>query len=38
MERITILQFTDPICIWCWGNEPVMRAIEYLYGDKIKIE
>ena len=38
MERIIILQFTDPICIWCWGNEPVMRAIEYLYGDKIKIE
>ena len=38
MERITILQFTDPICVWCWGNEPVLRAIEYLYGDKVRIE
>lgn len=38
MERITILQFTDPICVWCWGNEPVLRAIDYLYGDKVRIE
>lgn len=38
MERITILQFTDPICVWCWGNEPVLRAIDYLYGEKVKIE
>lgn len=38
MERITILQFTDPICVWCWGNEPVMRAIDFLYGSKVRIE
>ena len=37
MEKITILQFTDPICVWCWGNEPVLRAIDYLYGEKVNI-
>lgn len=38
MSRITIYQFTDPVCVWCWGNEPVIRALDYLYGDKISIE
>lgn len=38
MSNITIYQFTDPTCIWCWGNEPVLRALDYLYGDKIAIE
>ena len=38
MEKITILQFTDPICVWCWGNEPVLRAIDFLYGEKVNIQ
>lgn len=38
MEKITIYQFTDPVCVWCWGNEPVMRAIDYLYGNKVNVE
>ena len=38
MNRIKIFQFTDPVCVWCWGNEPVIRALDYLYGDKISIE
>lgn len=38
MDKITIYQFTDPTCIWCWGNEPVIRALDYLYGNKINIE
>ncbi len=38
MERITIYQFTDPVCVWCWGNEPTLRAIDFLYGDKVHIE
>ena len=21
----TLTQFTDPMCTWCWGSEPVMR-------------
>lgn len=38
MNRITIYQFTDPICVWSWGNEAVIRALNYLYGEKIRIE
>ena len=38
MEKITIYQFTDPVCVWCWGNEPVMRAIDYLYGNMVGVE
>lgn len=38
MSKITIYQFTDPVCVWCWGNEPVLRAIDYLYGDKVDVE
>ena len=38
MNKIRIYQFTDPVCVWCWGNEPVIRALEYLYGEKISIE
>lgn len=38
MEKISIYQFSDPVCVWSWGNEPVMRAIDFLYGDKVKIE
>ena len=38
MDKITIFQFTDPVCVWCWGNEPVMRAIDFLYGNNVGIE
>lgn len=38
MNKIRIYQFTDPVCVWCWGNEPVIRALDYLYGNKITIE
>lgn len=37
MDKIFIYQFTDPTCVWSWGNEPELRAIEYLYGDKVEI-
>lgn len=38
MDKITIYQFTDPTCVWCWGNEPLIRALDFLYGDKIELE
>ena len=37
MDKIFIYQFTDPTCVWSWGNEPELRAIEYLYGDRVQI-
>src|ERR1035437_5860339 len=34
---IEIIEFTDPVCTWCWGSEPVLRKLEAVYEDRIKI-
>lgn len=36
MRRIIITNFTDPVCVWCWGTEPVFRALETHYPDQIE--
>ena len=40
METTHLLEltvYTDPYCTWCWGEEPILRKIEEVYGDQIKI-
>lgn len=37
MNRIEILHFTDPLCGWCWGSEPVLKKISESYGDNVEI-
>ena len=32
-----ILAFTDPVCTWCWGSEPVLRKLEVWYGRQVNI-
>ncbi len=32
--KITI--FADPVCTWCWGSIPVIRALAYHYGEQLK--
>lgn len=27
-KKVTITNFTDPLCTWCWGLEPVIRKLE----------
>ena len=34
---IELIEFTDPYCTWCWGSEPVLRKIEEVYGNQVKI-
>jgi len=34
---IEIIEFTDPVCTWCWGSEPVLRKLETRFDDQIKI-
>lgn len=34
---LQILAFTDPVCTWCWGSEPVLRKLQVGYGDRIRI-
>lgn len=38
MDRIKITQFADPACTWCWGSAPIMRALEYRYGEQIEFD
>jgi len=34
----TITQYTDPMCTWCWGSEPIVRHLRTAYGDQLRIE
>ena len=36
-KKIEIIEFTDPVCTWCWGSEPVLRKLETRYGDQVEI-
>ena len=38
MEKIGITVFADPVCTWCWGSAPVIRALAYRYGEQIEID
>lgn len=37
-NRPTITQFTDPMCTWCWGSEPIIRRLRTVLGDQIQIK
>lgn len=34
---IEIVEFTDPVCTWCWGSEPVLRKLETRFGEQVKV-
>lgn len=35
-KKVIITNFTDPICTWCWGLEPVFRKLETHYPGEIE--
>lgn len=35
--QLEILAFTDPVCTWCWGSEPVLRKLLVWYGNQVRI-
>ena len=37
-DEPTLTQFTDPMCTWCWGSEPVIRHLRVAYGDQVRVE
>lgn len=37
MKNLKITIFADPVCTWCWGSSPVVRALEYRLGDKVEV-
>ena len=36
-QMLEIIEFTDPVCTWCWGSEPVLRKLETHYGDQLRM-
>ena len=36
-QQFEILAFTDPVCTWCWGSEPILRKLKFWYGEKVKV-
>lgn len=36
-QLLEIVTFTDPVCTWCWGSEPVLRKLLVWYGKQIRI-
>ncbi len=34
---LKIMEFSDPLCTWCWGSEPMVRKIETRF-DNVEIE
>jgi len=32
-NTIIIQNFSDPICTWCWGSEPILRKLETHYSN-----
>lgn len=35
-DKIIITNFTDPVCTWCWGTEPVFRKLETHFPGQIE--
>jgi putative protein-disulfide isomerase len=38
VDPLKVIWYTDPHNIWCWGCEPMMRRLEFLYPDTVKLE
>ncbi len=35
---VEIIEFSDPVCTWCWGSEPVLRKLETRYGSQLQVK
>ena len=35
-DKVIITNFTDPVCTWCWGTEPIFRKLETHYPNQIE--
>lgn len=38
MDKVKITVFADPVCTWCWGSVPVIRALAYRYGERLEFD
>jgi putative protein-disulfide isomerase len=35
---VEIIEFTDPVCTWCWGSEPLLRKLETRFQGQVTIK
>lgn len=35
MKTLEIIQYTDPMCIWCYAMEPAIRKLQTVLGDQL---
>lgn len=35
---VEVIEFTDPVCTWCWGSEPLLRKLETRFGSHLKVK
>lgn len=33
---VELVQFTDPVCTWCWGSEPLLRRVETRFREQVR--
>src|SRR2546428_49735 len=36
--RLRLVEYTDPYSIWCWGCEPAIRRVEWVYAGSVDLE
>lgn len=39
-DKITVevIEFTDPVCTWCWGSEPTLRKLKTNYAGNLEVK
>ncbi|MFA7435073.1 MAG: DsbA family protein [Bacilli bacterium] len=37
VPNFEIIEFTDPVCTWCWGSEPVLKKLEHRFPKALKV-
>lgn len=37
MGKLTLTQYTDPMCGWCYGTEPALKKLAFLMGDQVEV-
>lgn len=35
-DKLIIYEFSDPLCPWCWGSEPILRKLESRFDVQIR--
>ncbi|MFJ5263297.1 DsbA family protein [Streptomyces sp. NPDC088387] len=36
LAPVEVVEYTDPLCPWAWGSEPVFRALRAALGDRVR--